>query len=75
MLGTLPGPLGSWARLLGPDLAGVSLRRLGMAGQGSWACLGLRLTLWHSQNTLTHTPSGTLMANPESAVFGDFRTF
>ena len=56
MLGTLPGPLGSWARLLGPDLAGVSWRRLGKAGQGSWACLGLGLTLWHSQNTLTHTP-------------------
>ena len=57
MLGTLPGPLGSWARLLGPDLAGVSWRRLGKAGQGSWACLGLGWTLWHSQNTLAHTPS------------------
>ena len=57
MLGTLPGPLGSWARLLDPDLAGVSWRRLGNAGQGSWACLGLGLTLWHSLNTLTHTPS------------------
>ena len=56
MLGTLPGPLGSWARLLGPDLAGFSWRSLGKAGQGSWACLGLGLILWHSQNTLTHTP-------------------
>ena len=56
MLGTLPGPLGSWARLLSPDLAGFSWRSLGKAGQGSWACLGLGWTLWHSQNTLTHTP-------------------
>ena len=37
MLGTLPGPLGSWARLLDPDLAGFSWRSLGKAGQGSWA--------------------------------------
>ena len=55
MLGTLPGPLGSWARLLGPDLAGFSWRSLGKAGQGFWVCLGLGWTLWHSQNTLTHT--------------------
>ena len=33
MIGTLPGPLGSWARLLGPGLAGVNWRRLGRLGR------------------------------------------
>ena len=35
------GQLGSWARLLGPGLAGVSWRRLGKAGQGWARPLGL----------------------------------
>ena len=41
MMGTLPGPLGRWARLLGPGLAEVSWRRLGKAGQGWARPLGL----------------------------------
>ena len=43
-LGKAPGPWPGWSQL-------------GKAGQGSWACLDLGWTLWHSQNTLTHTPS------------------
>ena len=41
-LGKAPGPWPGWSQL-------------GKAGQGSWACLGLGWSLWHSQNTLTHT--------------------
>ena len=71
MIGTLPGPLGSWARLLGPDLAGISWRRLGKAGQGLWAWTGLDWLAKHSgtHRTLWHTPWQELSRlTPESAV-------
>ena len=81
MIGTLPGPLDTWARLLGPGLAGVSWRRLGKAGQGWTRPLGLNRpglagkTLWHTQNTLAHSLTGTLLANPWKCCFEHFELY
>ena len=84
-IGTLPGPLCSWARLmgLGLGLAGVSWRRLGKAGQGLWAWTGLYWLAQHSDThrTLWHTPFQELCwLTPESAVldilsFAHFLTY
>ena len=65
-LGKAPGPWLGWNQL---EKAGEGWTRLlGLPGPG--------LTLWHTQNTLTHSLAGTFLANPQSAgFFGDFWTF
>ena len=75
MLGTLPGPLGSWGRLLGPDLTGSQLEK---AGEGWTRLLGLSGpwvdTLALTEHSDTHSFQNSWL-NPESAVFGNFGNF
>ena len=58
MLGTLPEPLGSWARLLGPDLAesaGEGWGRLDKAPLPVWAWIDTLALTEHSDTLLSGT--------------------
>ena len=66
--GKAPGPWPGWNQL---EKVGegwrrpLGLDRPGFAGK----------TLWHTQNTLAHSLTGTLLANPWKCYFGHFGHF